>query len=264
MNGAYRRNTNWYVSASKIFFHISARCSPVVDFQMLLQVRSANKNYQFTAKKRESFKCAIFVARLYSCLRSFSKSIMSSRLMAKAKSCLTIMERHLSGNITHVQQKKKFPELVETQSFRSTRSSSAALPEASDLEAPAKRKRGRPPTNKRVVVSTVNAVVPSAIQGAQKKCKIEHVESVAEGSIPFPPRRRNSEITTVSSTPTIRHIISRFEKQYEEMGQIYNEMGTTLAQMKGAANGSERTEEQIRADLLEEVQRSIMNSLPKK
>ena len=67
------------------------------------------------------------------------------------------------------------------------------------------------------------------------------------------------------SAPSIQELISRFEKQHSEMGQQYAEMGLLLAQMKTAlAENRQQTEQEIRRELLDEVQMSILRSLPKK
>lgn len=84
-----------------------------------------------------------------------------------------------------------------------------------------------------------------------------------------PPKRRISRtgatVASASSDPSMQRLISHFEEQYKEMGERYQEMGNILQQMKqAAASGRERTEEEIRSDLLEEVRRNILKSLPTK
>ena len=65
--------------------------------------------------------------------------------------------------------------------------------------------------------------------------------------------------------PSLQELMSRFEDQYNEMGQRYTEMGTILAQMKTTlAVTRERSEQEIRRELLDEVQKSLIESLPKK
>jgi hypothetical protein len=80
-----------------------------------------------------------------------------------------------------------------------------------------------------------------------------------------PRRTSKSDEAKGKTGTTLQQLISRFEDQYEEMGHRYREMGNILKDMKMAiVRGRERTEEEIRMDLLSEVQKSIMKSLPKK
>ena len=63
---------------------------------MFLQVASAPKNFHFKTKKRDCFKCEIFVARTYSCYKAFgSKGKLESGLLAKVQHCLDFMEARL-------------------------------------------------------------------------------------------------------------------------------------------------------------------------
>jgi len=49
------------------------------------------------------------------------------------------------------------------------------------------------------------------------------------------------------------------------MGQRYTEMGTILTQMKTAiADNRQQSEQEIRRELLDEIQTNILDSIPKK
>jgi len=59
--------------------------------------------------------------------------------------------------------------------------------------------------------------------------------------------------------------MSQFEDRYKEMGQRYAEMGELLAQMKSTIEvNRERSEKEIRRELLDEIQRNILESIPKR
>ena len=60
-------------------------------------------------------------------------------------------------------------------------------------------------------------------------------------------------------------LVARFEEQYTQMGEMYRQMGETLADVKAKINENrESTEQEIRSELLQEVQKTIMSSFPKK
>jgi hypothetical protein len=133
-----------------------------------------------------------------------------------------------------------------------------------------KKRKGRPAKS---LMSTPESLKATPVD-SKKKRKIDHhhnnndetdVDMEAK-SLPRT-RRATSEISAASvgsSTLSLQRLISRFEEQYNEIGKRYQEMGSILQQIKETAIGMERTEEEIRADLLEEVQRSILKSLPRK
>eukprot|EP00535_Pseudo-nitzschia_heimii_P000950 CAMPEP_0197185658 /NCGR_PEP_ID=MMETSP1423-20130617/12384_1 /TAXON_ID=476441 /ORGANISM="Pseudo-nitzschia heimii, Strain UNC1101" /LENGTH=595 /DNA_ID=CAMNT_0042636783 /DNA_START=51 /DNA_END=1835 /DNA_ORIENTATION=+ len=71
-------------------------------------------------------------------------------------------------------------------------------------------------------------------------------------------RRRSSSSRSASTVPTLHQLMTRFEDQYEEMGKRYAEMGELLAQMKTVTEENrERSEQEIRRELLDEIQRKI-------
>jgi hypothetical protein len=131
----------------------------------------------------------------------------------------------------------------------------------SDQKTPGVKPKGRPPPK--------SSRTPAPQQASTKR-KVDHHQDQTDVNMQayhVPRKRRTSEIAAApvgSCTPSMQLLISRFEEQYQEMGERYHEMGDILQQMKeAAASRRERTEGEIRADLLEEVQRNIMNSLPR-
>ena len=78
-----------------LIFSLSLVLSLVCTY--VLQIRATSKkNYKFLRSRRDCFKCAIFVARVYSCYQSFHKKKLEPRqLLEKVQSCLDIMESHL-------------------------------------------------------------------------------------------------------------------------------------------------------------------------
>jgi hypothetical protein len=59
--------------------------------------------------------------------------------------------------------------------------------------------------------------------------------------------------------------LSKFEDQYLEMGERYKEMGETLAELKVKIDANrDKTEQGIRNELLQVVQKTIVSSFPKK
>jgi hypothetical protein len=75
------------------------------------------------------------------------------------------------------------------------------------------------------------------------------------------PRRTSS----AHSVPSLHQLMSRFEDQYKEIGQRFTEMGAILTQMKTAIEDNrERSEKEIRRELLDDIQRNILESMPKR
>ncbi|KAG7346705.1 hypothetical protein IV203_005774 [Nitzschia inconspicua] len=231
-------------------------------------VRATTKNYSFTSKGRDCFKCAIFVARLYCCCKHSGVSTPSDRLMTKAKGCLSIMENHLPKpkSAKHKKATTKASEPISPPV-----SVPAAKDSASEKPQSGNKKRCRPQRSCKSPEQTLSTVPLTAKSSKKRRddndldddVKVVPVQSTASRS--RRPIKTRSSSGADPSTRTMQQLISRFEEQYEEMGQRYHEMGNILEQMKEAAASSrERTEEEIRADLLEEVQRNILKSLPKK
>lgn len=139
-------------------------------------------------------------------------------------------------------------------------------------ESVVKRKRGRPPKNvKHQLIqrqqgsfsnaATIEASPPLQQPGFQKKeGNIDEESTISSVS-----SRHNRRPQSSEARPSLHELMSRFEAQYNEMGQRYAEMGTLLAQMKTALKDKrQRTEQEIRRELLDEIQSSILESLPKK
>lgn len=261
-----------------------------------IMVRATKKNYKFKANKRDCFKCAVFVARAHSCFLSFGKKELEPRLIKKLKTCLDIMEDHLvtpsaSGHNGHTtsstissakKRKKMAPDhVLSTSSFvshsthASTASTLAITKNSNQLpDPPVKRKRGRPSKNSKqqLTQQTSSLMQPQCSMNEEKepessRSKRHHLHRVRGGSRPD-----NSDSCLISrrvssslSSPSLHELMSRFEVQYKEMGQRYAEMGTLLAQMKFAIDDRRTpSEQEIRKELLEEIQRNILESMPKR
>jgi hypothetical protein len=227
-----------------------------------------DKNYSFTSKARDCFKCAIFVARLYCCYKHSGVTTLSDRLMTKVKGCLSIMEDHIPKKSSDKKKKTKAADPIPPVE---------SIPVVLEKTTLGKKKRGRPAKASKTPESSqmTKDAVPVTSDGKKKRKVVykdddfgeeEFNEVVVPHSTTIRARPPSKAAVAVSlSGPSMQRLISRFEEQYEEMGKRYLEMGNILQQMKeAAARGRERTEEEIRADLLEEVQRNILKSLPKK
>ena len=94
------------------------------------------------------------------------------------------------------------------------------------------------------------------------------VSSVPSSLSRVRPRTDNLAQRRVSSShsvPSLHMLMSQFEDRYKEMGQRYAEMGELLAQMKSTIEvNRERSEKEIRRELLDEIQRNILESIPKR
>mmetsp|Transcript_11427 Transcript_11427/g.32899 ORF Transcript_11427/g.32899 Transcript_11427/m.32899 type:complete len:544 (+) Transcript_11427:201-1832(+) len=268
-------------------------------------VRATKKNYKFKMNKRDCFKSAVFVARAHSCFVAFQKKKLERGLIEKITACLHLMESHLgdpslpshNGHVaaamattvtanTAIGKKRKMPTPDAVFSTSSTISSSAfcqsSTPEkksnrtfnsSQSNDKPAiKRKRGRPSRSlKHPVVqpqqSCFSEAAATEVSPPFHQSGFENKEgNIDEESTSLSVSSRHIRHSQSSGTsPSLRELMSRFESQYNEMGQRYAEMGTILAQMKMAVRDKrQRSEEEIRRELLDEVQNSILESLPKK
>lgn len=159
------------------------------------------KNFSFVGKRRQCFKCEIFVARTYSCYKAFGlKGELEKPLLSKVRRCLDIMESRLAEPKGSAKKKRKL----------STESSVQVTPTGED--PPVKRKRGRPPKNKNL------SPAPSP-----KSVKEEAWES---GGTSSKPGRKKSKALSLED------LLATFEAQHEELGRKYNEMGKTLSKIK--------------------------------
>ncbi len=215
--------------------------------------------------------------------------------------CLDMMETHLvatssngyastNGDINSCanakKRKKVTPDNVPSSSASySTHSSTKSAPDVKKnydiVQDPhVKRKRGRPPKNSKhqqnqnitpsiqlEFAGNDNIEDSTETRSSRSKRNLlssKKVKSNAKGD------SCDSSLTTrrVSSSrsvPSPHELISRFEDQYKEMGQRYAEMGTLLTQLKTAmADTRTQSEQEIRRELLDEIQRNILENLPKR
>lgn len=223
-----------------------------------VQIFATTKNFTFTLRKRDCFKCAIFVARVYACSRVFGKNkkTLGSRLMDKVKVCLDIMEDCLG--------ERQRLDGVSTSGYSHSPVPQVVMAVRDDQDQPTKRKRGRP--------SKQDSTEDVAVHPKEKKKDERKPESV-EVSTSLPRNRQQSkhsagtaQVAAVEEPePTLTQLIGRFEDEYEQMGQRYEAMGELLEQMRTTIEQRrERSEQQIRNEVLEEVQKSILSSMPKK
>lgn len=157
-------------------------------------------------------------------------------------------------------------------------SSSSTLPIKQDhhqqSDSPVKRKRGRPPKSilkQPLQHHSESDSVEEVENFGQSKPKRKNLQSKmtrgdlrADDSAPSSIARRLSSSPSVSSS-SLSQLISRFQLQYEEMGRRYAEMGSLLAEMKNTIEESRTpSEQEIRRELLDEIQRSIFDRMPKR
>ena len=176
-------------------------------------------------------------------------------------------------------------------SCRSTNDSTSVTMQNSidHQDPPLKRKRGRPPKNSKhtTIQPQRSSLFLSPAHSEQhesesidcnedqkgsvsSKSKRNHHQSRrgglrADNPVPSLIRRGSSSSRSTSTVPSLHHLISRFEDQYNEMGKRYAEMGELLTQMKTAMEENrERSEQEIRRELLDEIQSNILQSMPKR
>jgi hypothetical protein len=243
-------------------------------------VASSPKNFLFAAKKRDCYKCEIFVARVYSCYKAFSvKGGIDDALLAKVKKCLEIMESRLPDSVSTKKKRKSAEkkQVLEESSLSDPASTkkkrkSAEKKQAVDeppLEDPAqpptKRKRGRPPkSNGAAKEQDAAAAEMGSPMNESVEEQVEHVRSSSRVAPRVAPRvaRRS---TNNGKIQTLSQLVARFEDQYNQMGARYQEMGETLTALKSKIDDNrDTTEKEIRNELLQEVQKTIMSSFPKK
>ena len=152
-------------------------------------------------------------------------------------------------------------------------------------ETPLKRKRGRPrkdskhePIQPRSSSTRSAALQPEYEENESIDDQTESASSRSKRHQLYLRRSRGGSKTDTSdsslvpkrvsssrTTPSLSELMSRFEDQYKEMGKRYAEMGTLLSQMKTAIEDNrERSEQEIRRELLDEIQRNILESMPKR
>jgi hypothetical protein len=165
--------------------------------------------------------------------------------MVKVKACLGIMEESLGDN-----KKRKNLDVMSG-------SSHARIPQSVtsaqvDQAPPAKKKRGKASMRHQLLLQ----------DGDDSEVNAESVHVARASTRNLAPTKTNgvNAKSAAATTPnlTLQQLVTRFEEKYEEMGQQYTEMGNLLAQMKTALEeGREKTEQQIRSEVLEEVQKCM-------
>jgi hypothetical protein len=206
---------------------------------------------------------------------------MDDNLLAKVRTCLDIMESRLPEPGAPKKRKIRM-EPKEKDAAAPDAAAAAAAPE----ETPPKRRRGRPPKNS----SNLHPSPPEPVRSQEllpqhENNTLRHSESTesmemdvtthhraataAAAAARSRPRRTNSNSSNGSnkrsSSLTLNQLVSKFEDQYLEMGERYKEMGETLAELKvKIVANRDKTEHEIRNELLQEVQKTIMSSFPKK
>jgi hypothetical protein len=221
-----------------------------------LQIASCpQKTFSFNSKKRDTYKCVIFVGRAYSCTKAFGVFNLDGDLLAKVRTCLDIIESRLPEGSS----KKRKLKLVEP-----APAPVAAPPPviAATFTSPtplAKKRRGRPPKSRTPPESVVET--KTLLPEAEPVHEEEIIRAVASSST----RVKRSKNGKKQPMVALSVLVSRFEEQYTQMGEMYRQMGETLADVKAKINENrESTEQEIRSELLQEVQKTIMSSFPKK
>lgn len=185
---------------------------------------------------------------------AFSIETMDDELLAKIKSCLRIMEEHLPDPDGSPRKKRKEPEEMPP-------------PQAEANPAPApKKRRGRPPKNR----ASLDAAKPDPAETIPQQSddedggrKGDSVSRMVTSSGAATTRGRRSANSNGNKS-SLESIVARFEQQHREMGEMYRQMGETLAELKSKIEESrESTEREIRSELLQEVQKTIMSSFQK-
>jgi hypothetical protein len=195
------------------------------------------KHLAFNSLKRDCYKCEIFVARAFSCVKAFGMDSLDDELLAKILQCLEIME-------------SRMPDLA-AQKKRKNMAVAEEPPAAEPQAPPPKKKRGRP-----AKTSKPEPIVKDEYRNESQQAEPE----VAVASHARASSSRSSK-TGKTDSSSLGALVARFEEQYQEMGKNYEQMGETLAELKSKVEENrESTEREIRSELLKEVQQTIMSS----
>eukprot|EP00980_Cylindrotheca_fusiformis_P009495 scaffold2076_cov106-Cylindrotheca_fusiformis.AAC.4 len=190
------------------------------EYKRIAGTSDSLKNFTFNGKRRQCFKCEIFVARAYSCYKAFGcKGDLEKSLLSKVRTCLDIMESRLP--VPKRKDSKKRKKSIENPP------PAEPMPVVSapivDVAPPTKRKRGRPPKNRQL--SPPNEVPPDIF--ADDLDSPEMVPRRGSSARPAPRMAANK------NEESLTFLVSKFEKQYKEMGKQYEAMGKTLSLLKG-------------------------------
>lgn len=126
----------------------------------------------------------------------------------------------------------------------------------------AKKRRGRPRKNSTPPEPDVETktLLPEA-----EAEPVVHEEEIIRAVATSSRKVKRSKNGKKEPMVALSALVAQFEGQYTQMGEMYRQMGETLADVKAKINENrESTEQEIRAELLQEVQKTIMSSFPKK
>ena len=219
---------------------------------------SAAKTFPFSSKKRDTFKCCVFVGRVYSAMKLLGISTRDpefAELRDRVMTCLEIME-------------SRMPDPSKSKKRKSA--NSMTLKQDVD-PSPPKKKRGRPPKVRQPPDESTK-LLDAESSGADDDDEGEDYQpeeppaamaskpTVRQRKKPGPkPKRAISRSDPGSASVSLTLLISQFEEKYEEIGQLYSEMGDTLRAIKTAvAENQSPSEEALRAEILEEVQKAVL------
>lgn len=196
---------------------------------------------------------------------------------------------------TVVKKRKKIPDHVLSISSVASCSSSgqnisestAAMTQNSNdnFDPPLKKKRGRPTKNSKhptmqqrssstAIVSQTDQPESESIDSTEEqkeraslKSKSHQLQSSRMRGVSSVVKADNptSSSRSMSTGPSVQQLMARFEDKYNEMGKRYKEMGKIVTQMKVAIEENrDRSEQEIRRELLDEVHKNIIQSFPKR
>ncbi len=213
-------------------------------------------------------------------------------LKAKVIACLDLMEEHLPGPPSTKKPKKS----IETETSSIDVPTEIPCNPADET----KRKRGRPPKKSLVAKSSGDAASqntllddeedmvpynPPARKKARKNSNVasrlvqnadlkdSEEEDDENDMVPYNPPVRGkgrksmngADNGKVKAAPSLSNLITKFEEQYHVMGEIYQQVGQTLHALKSKIQENRTTtEEEIRNELLQEVQDNLLKSFGKK
>ena len=152
----------------------------------------------------------------------------------------------------------------------------------SDPAVPPKRKRGRPrkhplpPPSPAVETNGDNSdaflddeddMVPynPPVRNKTKKSNGSSSKKSSSHSGSSSKKMKRESTSSSSGSLSLAQLLGKFEEQYDAMGDMYKQMGETLKELRSKVQENRTaTEEEIRSELLEEVQESLLKSFGKK